>query len=53
MSSQSIEWYLETIRHELEMLEEGKFTGNMDFKINFKDGAPANMNVTLAKSVKK
>ena len=51
--SNSIDWYLDCIKHELETLEEGKFTGNMDFKINFKDGAPANMNITLAKSVKK
>ncbi len=49
----SIEWYIESIRHELDKLEEGRFTGNMDFKINFKDGFPCNMNIVLAKSVKK
>jgi hypothetical protein len=51
--NKDIEWYIDSIRHELEKLEEGKFTGNMEFKINFKEGSPANMNVILATSVKK
>lgn len=49
----NIEWYLEAIKHELEELEKGKFTGNMEFKVNFKDGEIANMNIGLNRSLKR
>ena len=44
--------YHDFIGRELEKLEEGRFTGNMDFKVNWKEGAIANMNVCLNKSVR-
>jgi len=46
------EEYIEAIRHELESLEEAKFTGNRSFKLNFREGGIANMNVQMEKSVK-
>jgi hypothetical protein len=48
----NIEFYLEAIRVELEKLFEGKFTGNMEFKVNFKEGSIANMNIGLNRSIK-
>lgn len=47
------EFYLMTISREIEKLEYGKFTGNVEFQLNFKDGVIANENVTLRKSVKR
>ena len=47
------EYYLDAVRRELEKLEQGKFTGNIEFRPNFKEGSVANMNVSLNKSVKK
>ena len=47
-----LEFYIQFIQHEIEKLEQGKFTGNVEFKVNFKDGGIANLNVNLAKSVK-
>ena len=46
------EFYLDVIRREVSKLEEGKFTGNIEFQLNFKEGIIANTNVTLKKSVK-
>lgn len=46
------EEYISFMRRELEKLEQGKFTGNIDFKVNFKDGGVANLNCILNKSVK-
>lgn len=46
-------WYLEVIQKELEQLREGHFTGNVEFKINFKDGGIANLNSSLNRSYKK
>jgi hypothetical protein len=50
--SNDLEFYLEAIRIELEKLKEGKFVGNMEFKVNFKDGMICNMNIGLNRSVK-
>jgi len=48
----NIEKYLEAIRYELEKLRDGKFTGNMDFKVNFKEGSIGNLNIGLNRSLK-
>ena len=50
--NETLNWYLEFIKRELEKLEDGKFTGNVGFKVNFKEGGIANCNVELNKSVK-
>lgn len=47
------EFYLEAVRREIEKLEQGGFTGNVEFRPNFKDGCIANMNIGLNKSLKK
>ena len=47
-----LEAYLEFIMGELEKLKEGNFTGNIEFKVNFKEGSIANLNCSLNKSVK-
>jgi hypothetical protein len=46
------EWYLNFIKDEIQQLKDGNFTGNVEFKPNFKNGSICNMNVTLHKSVK-
>lgn len=46
------QWYLNFIKRELEKLEEGRFTGNIDFKVNWKEGSVANCNITLNKSIR-
>lgn len=46
------EEYIIFIRRELDKLEQGKFTGNIGFKVNLKEGGIANMNVELNKSIK-
>jgi hypothetical protein len=51
--TESLQFYLDTIQRELERLEQGKFTGNVEFRPNFKDGSVANMNIVLSKSVKR
>ena len=52
MNRQHLEWYLTAIRHEIEAINEHEFVGNVDFKLNINKGTIANMNVTLAKSLK-
>ena len=50
----NIEWYKNSvIAIELEKLEEARFTGNIEFKVNLKEGSIGNINVTLQKSIKK
>ena len=49
----NLSFYFDVIKRELDLLEEGKFTGNIELKPNFKDGSIANMNISLHKSVKK
>jgi hypothetical protein len=48
----NIEFYLEAIRNELDKLKEGKFTGNTQFQVNFKEGMICNMNCGLNRSIK-
>lgn len=43
--------YIECVRDEITKLAP-RFTGNIDFKFNFKDGGIANINISLSKSVK-
>lgn len=47
-----IDEYIDFIKSELEKLEQGKFTGNVEFQVNFKDGGIANMNSVLRKSIR-
>ena len=47
-----VDEYVEYIKAELEQLVESKFCGNVEFKINFKDGLIFNMNCSLNKSVR-
>ncbi len=51
MNEENIKKYLDSIEHEIKLLSPG-FTGNIDFKLNFKDGVIANENITMSKSVK-
>lgn len=44
--------YHDFIADELDKLEDGTFTGSIEFQINMKDGAVGNMNVKLNKSVR-
>lgn len=52
MTDESLIWYLDFIQRELQQLNEGKFTGNIEFQVNHKEGSVANMNVCLRKSVR-
>lgn len=52
MTDENIQWYLDFIKREVEKLKEGRFTGNVEFKVNWKEGNIANMNIILAKSVR-
>ena len=52
MLDQSIEWYLDFIKREVKVLKDGKFTGNLDLKLNMKEGGICNMNCGRHKSVK-
>ncbi len=52
MSTEILNWYVEFIKRELGKLEESKFTGNVEFQVNFKEGGIANCNVVLRKSIK-
>ena len=52
MTEDTIRWYIEYIERELKRLKDGHFTGNVDFKLNWKEGNCANMNVVLTKSVR-
>jgi len=48
----TLEDYIEFIKRDLESLRDARFTGNIEFKVNFKDGGIANMNCSKNKSVK-
>ncbi len=50
--SSKTEEYVDAIKHELETLEETRFTGNRTFQLNFKEGSVANLNVGSHKSIK-
>ena len=50
--NENTKWYLDFIKREIEKLRTGNFTGNVDFKVNWKDGAIGNLNCVLAKSVR-
>jgi hypothetical protein len=51
--NENTEFYVTATRKEIERLEQGKFTGNVEFQFNFKEGAVANQNITLRKSLKR
>ncbi|GAG01521.1 unnamed protein product, partial [marine sediment metagenome] len=46
-------WYLDFIKREIEKLKEGRFTGNINFQVNWKEGSVANLNIGLNKSVRR
>ena len=46
-------WYVEAIHREIDLLNEGRFTGNIVFQVNFKEGSIANCNISLNKSLRK
>ncbi len=52
MTDENTQFYLEFMAKEIEKLREGRFTGNIDFKVNWKEGSIANMNIGLNKSVR-
>ena len=49
-----LEWYLDKIVHEInyEIKKDTRFCGNIEFKINIRNGQIANMNVGNNKSIK-
>jgi len=47
-----IEAYLIAFRRDLETLRNNRFTGNIEFKINLKEGGIANVNCGRNKSIK-
>ena len=53
MSNPNTDFYLQSIQREVERHEQGRFTGNVEFQLNFKDGIIANENITLRKSIKR
>ena len=52
MIDKRIDWYISMIRDDLERLRDGRFTGNVEFRVNIKNGGIANMNNGLHKSLK-
>jgi hypothetical protein len=53
LTDEIIKWYIDVIERELIKLREGKFTGNINFQVNYKSGGIANMNGGLNRSWKK
>lgn len=47
-----LDWYLNSIRHEVEQLNDKDFVGSIEFKVNIRQGVIGNMNIGLFKSVK-
>ena len=53
MIDKNVEWYTNTIKHELEKLKETKFMGDLQIKLHLKDGNIGHMYFTQNKSIKK
>lgn len=51
MTDENTKFYLDAIKHEIEQLAP-RFTGNLEFKTNWKEGSLANMNVVHLKSIR-
>ena len=49
--NQFTEEYIQAVRHEIELLSDD-YTGNLEFRFNFKEGSVANMNCSKSKSLK-
>jgi len=49
--NQATKEYIQAVEHEIEQLSPN-FTGNIEFRFNFKEGSCANMNVILGKSLR-
>ena len=52
MTDKKIKYYLSFIEDELKELKDNRFTGNIEYRINLKNGSIANMNNGLHKSIK-
>lgn len=52
MNASQLAWYLKAIEHEVSLITDKEFIGNIDFKLNIKCGGITNMNINLSKSVK-
>lgn len=50
MNSVQLAWYLEAIKHEVELINDN-FVGSISFKMNIKLRSIANMNIDQIKSV--
>lgn len=48
----SVEWYIEYIKKEMDVLVVGDYTGKITFEVNFKQGGIANLNCQVRQSVK-
>ena len=48
-----IKWYVSYFVKEIEFSHSSRFSGNMTFQVNFRDGVIGNMNVGVNQSVKK
>jgi len=45
-------WYLDYIKKELDYAVKDKFSGNLQFKVNFLEGGIGHINVSVNQSVK-
>ena len=52
MYSVKVEWYGDFLKNELTKLEQNKFTGNVTFRVDFKEGGIAGINCGMSKSVR-
>ena len=50
--SAKVEWYGDFIKHELDKLESSQFTGNISFRVDFKEGGIAGVSCGMNKSVR-
>jgi len=49
--NKQLDWYIEALKHEFEQCTENRYTGNIEFKVNWKEGAIGNLNLGLHKSL--
>lgn len=47
MHGASVEWYLEIIKKDIVQKMNNDFTGNVEFRVNFIEGALVNINRTV------
>ena len=51
MTDDNTQFYFDAIKHEVKQLAP-RFTGNLEFKMNLKEGVVANMNIIKLKSIR-